>query len=306
MSTLPTVCVMLSAYNGMRFIEEQIDSILSQRQVNVILIVRDDGSSDGTVSLLHRYGDRIRVNQGKNLGVGESFMSMIWNNDIIADYYAFSDQDDVWLPDKLAAAAASLSGYGTPALYCSNQMLSDGAGNRTGVRYSAPPEISWLQILCENRVSGCTMVWNRALQHLMQEEQRRASGALLKKRIHDVWVAAVTALAGTIIYDEKPYILYRQHGDNVVGAKKENRLKLWRKKLRDPALRNGRSDLARELLRGYEDRIEDPETLDILHAFADYRVNSGARRKLRSMREVASRSGGSYLSYRVKILFRLV
>ena len=117
------VQVIMSSYNGEKFIKKQIDSILNQQNVEVSLLIRDDGSKDGTIEILRDYENRglIKVIYGKNIGPTASFLKLIDECDN-ADYYSFSDQDDVWLEDKLSTAVKILEENSVnkrPLLYCS-------------------------------------------------------------------------------------------------------------------------------------------------------------------------------------------
>ena len=100
------IAVLMSTYNGEEFLRDQIESILNQEKVNVTLYVRDDGSSDRTVEILSSYEEqgKLKLICGKNCGVGNSFMHLLYTSDQDFDFYAFSDQDDIWLPDKLYSA----------------------------------------------------------------------------------------------------------------------------------------------------------------------------------------------------------
>lgn len=279
---LPTVAVLLSSYNGERFIREQIDSILAQKNVSVRIFIRDDGSTDKTCNIINGYGSRVTLFAENNIGVGNSFMNLLYKAGTSADYYAFCDQDDVWLPEKLWQAVQKISGYTIPALYCSNQLLTDSKGNITGKRYNSPVNTTYMQILCNNRITGCTMLWNGPLQRILIQEQRKPSQELLIKRIHDVWVAMVASVTGKILYDSNAHILYRQHESNAVGAKETTLYHEWRKKIKNPALRNGRSLLAREISEKYGDIILDREALSRLQAYANYRKDQRAKSRLLS------------------------
>ena len=92
------VAVMMSTYNGELYIEEQIESILQQPGVDVFLYIRDDGSSDGTLRILQKYSstDKVHIQYGKHIGIGNSFMELLWSLPDTYDYYSFSDQDDIW------------------------------------------------------------------------------------------------------------------------------------------------------------------------------------------------------------------
>ena len=123
------ILVLMSTYNGEQYIKEQIESILEQDGVNVHLLIRDDGSRDGTIEILKDYSKRynnIEMYQGKNLGACQSFFNLMKNAGMEYDYYAFADQDDVWERDKLKAAISRIEGEEQiPVLYCGTYKLVD-------------------------------------------------------------------------------------------------------------------------------------------------------------------------------------
>lgn len=256
------VAVLMSTYNGEEFLKEQIDSILTQERVKIELYVRDDGSSDRTVEILRSYAERgsLILYEGKNCGVGNSFMELVYTVDENFDYYAFSDQDDIWLPDKVRCAVDTMQNQKNPTLYTGNQMLVDRTGRELGIRYQEVPPTDYHQILCGNMLSGCTMVFNRELFCLLRDEKRRPSSLLLQNRIHDVWVAMTAAVTGAIFFDKESHILYRQHERNVVGAGKKkigDRFKEVVEKMKKSEQRCGRSMLAAEICRCFPEYISD-------------------------------------------------
>ena len=106
----PRVSVLMSTYNGEKYLHEQINSILGQQGVEIHLLIRDDGSSDGTVEICKEYAkkyNQITFYQGENLGVGKSFLDLL-KHAPDADYYSFADQDDVWLEDKIIRAVTMI------------------------------------------------------------------------------------------------------------------------------------------------------------------------------------------------------
>ena len=132
-----SVAVIMSTYNGEKYLGEQIDSILNQKDLEVTLFVRDDGSSDGTKNILEKYArdnGKIHINFGVNAGVGNSFMNALYSVPDTFDYYAFADQDDIWLENKLFQAVKALQESGK-MLYASNQENTDKDGNSLGLRY---------------------------------------------------------------------------------------------------------------------------------------------------------------------------
>ena len=302
------VAVLMSTYNGEKFLAEQIESILAQEGVEITLFIRDDGSTDQTIRIIREFSQKhseIVFMEGKNVGVGNSFMQLVYGAGEAFDFYGFSDQDDVWLPQKVRQAVESIRGYTIPVLYCSNQLLVDKEGARIGMRHERMVDTSFCQILCNNQISGCTMLWNASLQRLLTDAQRRPSEGLLRKRIHDVWVAMVASVTGKIVYDENACILYRQHENNVVGVKKQSILREWREKLRNKGLRNGRSSLATEILANYRDRIESERIRETLRVCSQYA--SSAKDKLSLLRDPTIRkcSDEGLWMYGVKILFEL-
>ena len=209
------VAVLLSTYNGSKYIKEQIDSILSQEGINIDIYIRDDGSTDETINIISEYkSNNIFLTEGENIGVGNSFMEMIYTVPKLYDYYAFSDQDDIWLNDKLDKAIKLLENN-RALLYASNQRCVDKKGDEIGLRYGANEKIHLdiISILQKNMIAGCTMVMSGKLINLLCKN--KPSDELLKNRIHDVWVAAVASICGNIVYDNNSYILYRQHENNV-------------------------------------------------------------------------------------------
>lgn len=270
---MDSVAVLMSTYNGEKYIEEQIESILGQSGVELSLFIRDDGSTDGTLRIIERYVDanaNVHFVRGDNLGVGNSFMQLLYGVGDAFDYYAFSDQDDVWLPDKTTQAIAFLQKEESPALYASNQTLVDQSMNEIGLRYTEEVNVSYRQIMCKNLIAGCTFVWNRELNNLIIQKDRRPSTQLLRNRIHDVWVAMAASVVGDIIYDNNSYILYRQHDANVVGVKKQPIIIQWIQKIRNSELRRGRSGICREIVESFEDRM-DVKTVQELSLYANYR-----------------------------------
>lgn len=233
-STVPTVLVMMATCNGADFLAEQIDSIFEQRGVEVTLWVRDDLSQDATLSVLSRYASkypsRIAFRQNsERLGVGMNFMQMVYEaKPGEFDYYAFSDQDDVWLPDKLQTAIKTIQkceadqrskrieGIGTPVLYCSDLMDVDVNLEHPKHELSNLPPVESFRgsLLVRNIYSGCTMVFNGSLLVLAQKYKMDSF-----YRNHDAWMALLAFYCGNLIADcENALILRRISGSNTVGA----------------------------------------------------------------------------------------
>lgn len=248
------VAVMMSTYNGEKYLKEQVNSILEQENVEVDLFVRDDGSIDNTKELLLEFmkNRKIHVCFGENYGVGNSFMELIYSVPENYDYYALSDQDDIWKYNKLCNGIDLLKKYGN-SLYASNQECVDSYGNSIGKRYSDDEKIDLdpNSIVLRNKLAGCTMIFPKSFFCLLVSKQNRPNTELLNTRIHDVWIAIVASIHQGIYYDKNSYIEYRQHANNVVGAYEDTCLKDLTKKIKkifSKGERNGRSKLAREII----------------------------------------------------------
>src|SRR5437868_4338449 len=157
--------VLLSTHEGERYLRPLLDSVLGQDHANLDILVRDDGSSDGTRATLDDYaaGGRVSVVLGENIGVVRSFFELLRIASPEADYVALCDQDDVWLPDKMSRALGFLAGAasGTPLLYASRLQVVD--ERLSPIEMSPKPRRPLVlgNALVENLLPGCTMVLNR-------------------------------------------------------------------------------------------------------------------------------------------------
>jgi glycosyltransferase involved in cell wall biosynthesis len=213
------VAILLCAKDGAAFLGEQLRSFADQQHRNWSLIVSDDGSRDGTRDVIERFAtdhpQRVVIRNGPERGVCANFLSLANDRTIDADYFAFSDQDDIWHADKLARALAWLAEApdGTPALYCGRTELMTVDGQSYGLSplFRRPP--AFRNALVQNLAGGNTMVFNRAAKKLLE-----AAGAH-EVVLHDWWLYQLASAAGgTIRYDPRPSLKYRQHRDNLVGS----------------------------------------------------------------------------------------
>lgn len=222
------VKVLLSSYNGADFLREQVDSVLRQQNVSVSIVIRDDGSNDrNTLEQLAVWQSRpdIDVHYGENIGVTRSFFRLLELADDAADYYAFCDQDDVWLAHKLERAADQLQTIKHDcALYCSRLAYVDQHLIETGCSRAPRAAISPANALVENYGAGCTMVFTPALRALAIAEKTPELIVM-----HDWWLYLIAAFLGQVVYDPTPTILYRQHDSNLVGGSSSIRGNLWRR-----------------------------------------------------------------------------
>lgn len=212
------LAVLLSSYNGEKFIKEQIDSILAQRgDFSLDLWVRDDGSSDSTTQILEEYAQagKLRWYTGNNLKPAKSFMDLLLHCPGY-DYYAFADQDDYWYPEKLQIGLDLLKDITGPAISFANARLVDGSLQPLGRNvYKNPPQKDFYSLVCGSNIIGCTMVLNSTLARMAQEKPMPE-----ELFMHDYYLLNLCTLYdGTVVYDPMPHMDYRQHGGNVIGAK---------------------------------------------------------------------------------------
>ena len=298
------VAVLMSTYNGEKYIQDQITSIMEQQDVNVALFIRDDVSKDNTVNAIRSMQKKfsnINLNVGNNnLNVGNSFMTLIYSLADEYDYYALADQDDIWLPNKISEAIRMLE-ESQCSLYASNQENVDKEGAPLGLRYTNEKiHITPESITSRNMLAGCTMVFPLHFKQILSEKNRRPSAEILRMRIHDVWIASVASLMNGIFYDERSFIKYRQHENNVVGSRKDT---IWDNlhqkmvKFRDPSQRNGRSKLAYELTNKYDDFIA---TDSLVRKMADPKLYK--KELLNHAGELSEYTGESTLALRMKII----
>jgi len=210
------IAVLMSTYNGEKYLREQVESILKQKGTfELSLIVRDDGSKDSTCQILDAYASEGKLTwyTGENLRSAHSFLDLIQTNTGY-DFYAFADQDDWWEPDKLQKAVDKIKDEEKPALYFSNAELVDESLQSLGqVVYKHMPRTDFCTITCVGGLLGCTMVFNQALAKFIQN--KGMPGDVI---MHDYYIAVIcAAMQGTVVYDPYVSMKYRQHANNVVG-----------------------------------------------------------------------------------------
>ena len=269
------VCVLMSTYNGERFLSQQLKSIYAQQGVNVSILVRDDGSSDSTQDILKREAEAKRLEwyAGENVKPARSFMDLIDKAACRADLYAFSDQDDVWKNDKLLAAAAKIGNADCPAIYmCQTQLVDENLQPLSRVNVS--PMLTFGEALIYQYASGCTMVFNESLRQIISSYKPHYIF------MHDMWILCVAfAVGAKVVFDNKAYVMYRQHQSNVIGET-ASKCKNWEKRIRR-IRRNERirSRTVIELLNGYGE-IMTEDNLQLAQNIADYRTSWQSKLKL--------------------------
>lgn len=216
--------ILMCTCNGAAHLEAQLSSFVTQEHRDWALWVGDDGSTDATPEILSAFaaahpGREVRILPGPRAGSARNFLALLHHPDLGDGYTAFSDQDDVWLPGKLARALEALrqGDPGRPAVYASRTFLTGPAleNPRPSPLYSKPPGFG--NALVQNILAGNTIVLNPAATTLLRTAGPGAVAADVP--FHDWWVYLLSAGADArIIADPEPGLLYRQHGGNLMGS----------------------------------------------------------------------------------------
>ena len=217
------ISVLLSTYNGEKYLNQQLDSLLSQTYKNFEIIARDDGSQDKTLEILHSYNITI-IDSKKNLGAKGSFGALLEYaaQNTESEYFMFCDQDDVWERDKIEKTLAKMheieiSCHEMPILVHTDlnvvdenlKVLDNSMWNYEHIN----PKLNTLnRLLIQNTITGCTVMINKKLAQISLQIPDEAV-------MHDWWIGLVASKFGKIDFIDEPTIQYRQHGGNSIGAK---------------------------------------------------------------------------------------
>ncbi|MFB5979809.1 glycosyltransferase family 2 protein [Lactobacillus delbrueckii] len=296
------VLVLMSTYNGERYLQTQIESILNQEGVDVHLLVRDDGSNDNTINILRSFvGEKLDFYTGANLRSAKSFIDLLIKCPKTYDYYAFSDQDDYWCPDKLISAIKSLEKISKPAVYCSNALLVDKDLNSLGrMEYNHIPNFTFQRVLIAGEVQGATMVMNRELTKYF-------NGIEMPDYVpmHDYFVSLVcVAIGGQIVFDPESHIKYRQHGGNVLGVDSSLFGKV-RRNLSRVVKKNDFLDLQRmcqQLIEQNNFPIKE-NYLQVLELGATYKKSLKSRWRMTTLENMDFGKANQNIGYRLALLF---
>ena len=211
----------MATFNGEKFLAEQLDSLAAQTFKNWRLFVSDDGSSDGTLAILKRYQelwgpDKLTIKNGPQTGFAQNFLSLACDKNIKSDYYAFCDQDDVWMPEKLQIAiehihlssnSQQVYAYGGRTIYVDEKLKPLGHSPL----FVFPR--TFRNALIQNIAGGNTIVFNQEAKNLLEKS------GVVPAVAHDWWLyQLVTAAGGCFYYDSKPLVFYRQHANSAIGS----------------------------------------------------------------------------------------
>lgn len=309
------ILVMMTTYNGEKYVEEQIESILNQENIDVSLFIRDDGSSDGTVRILEQYEkghmEKVKIcideHYGINAGVFRMYELVQREYDIREfDYYSLSDQDDVWLSDKLGTAVEKIEALPTdkPRLYLSNLRVTDAELNERFNVYDAEKFVCAPQYaLADARASANTFLFDIKTFNLMINAKHH------EEFYEDVWTYIRIMYMGYVYYDDEPHILFRRMGTNSSGDRDQG-IKLWiaRFKRLPSALSNDGHmfhQMANALIDEFSDFITN-DNLNRIALVAKYKDSLFNRVHLLFSRKMSAYSRGKDICYRLRIVFGLL
>lgn len=226
------IAILMSTYNGERFLDKQLESIANQiTSHDITLYIRDDGSNDMTIDIIKKWKDKINIKLyvENNIGPAKSFWKLFKDRTIQADYYAFCDQDDIWDNDKIEIAIDNLKGM--YHLYACNCRSIDANGLIIDkYRKKNKPDISLDLLFVSGVTQGCAMVFTNALREYICEKNISCIP------MHDLIVCMYALTFGDFFWDQTPHFSYRFHDNNVIANKKNLKLlskiktfKRWKK-----------------------------------------------------------------------------
>lgn len=286
---MSVVTIVMTTYNGEKYVGEQIDSILSSTYKDIMLQVYDDVSTDSTMDILKKYADTypdiIHVYQNKtNLGVTRNFLNAISRT--TSDYIMLCDQDDVWMPNKIPDTLSRVRhmeaqiGQNIPIAVFTDAVITDGDMKilqdsffRSGKLNPCKTDLPHL--LMENKLIGCTVMINSPLRKIIQSYSLPRQA-----RFHDWWIALIAVSFGRIGFIAEPTMYYRQHGKNVVGNQSflsyfKNRILSLKKQKEALLAIEKQADEFRSI---YKDILSEDNS-EIINRFADlHKMNFYMRR----------------------------
>ena len=284
------VTILLSSYNGETYLDEQLESIVAQKGVMTDILVRDDGSSDHTCDILDQWQQKtsLRWYSGENIGPARSFMDLLRQADDSC-YYAFSDQDDYWLSDKLKVAVDKLESYERrPALYFCQTELVDKNLNRVS-SVIIHPRLTFGESLVYQFVGGCTMVMNRALRDIILKYDPKYLS------MHDVWIYDVAQAIGA-------HVVF---GGNVTGQS-TSVMTEWKHRTGRLVKRDlhSRSKVAQEIYKGFYDMMPE-ENKSILSDFIVGKKHLRQRLRLFHDRRFRCSDRETYHNFQMAVLMNI-
>lgn len=266
--------ILLSTYNGSKYLREQLDSLLLQKDIDIL--IRDDGSVDNTIEILKEYSklnNNISYYCGENLGYAKSFWELLKQKDNYK-YYAFCDQDDIWLENKIENAISLINDVkeDIPILYTSNVICINNSKELISTKAFEGKVLNRYECLQKSILPGCTFVFNNKAQTLLKQYNGFMES-------HDWAAYIIINYFGKIIYDKKSYIYYRIHENNTQGIQtKLEKIKIKLKRFFTKS-KCTRSRFAKDFYSCYYDKIPS-KYIKSIKRLASYKDNFKAQMNL--------------------------
>ena len=280
----PKVLVLLATCNGEKYLRQQLDSIYAQEDVEVSIFATDDGSTDNTIAILEEYKKNHSLtihHHGEPHEFTYNFIDAIFaNKNTSFDYYAFSDQDDVWMKEKLSSAIEMLK-KNSKNVYSSNlTIVNENLDGEALMNDDSIQRCNKYNAVFENVATGCTIVFSKAFLDLLVRYYPK------NIYLHDYWVYLLAIYTDNYIYDSRSFIKYRQHGCNQIGDSSKKGVKTYYKRFK--ASKGHQRALCEQLLEGYRDIIGE-ENASIVEVMAGYKKMFSYRWKLMFSRNYKKR-----------------
>ena len=280
----PKVLVLLATCNGEKYLRQQLDSIYAQEDVEVSIFATDDGSTDSTIAILEEYKKNHSLtihHHGEPHEFTYNFIDAIFaNKNTSFDYYAFSDQDDVWMKEKLSSAIEMLK-KNSKNVYSSNlTIVNENLDGEALMNDDSIQRCNKYNAVFENVATGCTIVFSKAFLDLLVRYYPK------NIYLHDYWVYLLAIYTDNYIYDSRSFIKYRQHGCNQIGDSSKKGVKTYYKRFK--ASKGHQRALCEQLLEGYRDIIGE-ENASIVEVMAGYKKKFPYRWKLMFSRNYKKR-----------------
>ena len=280
----PKVLVLLATCNGEKYLRQQLDSIYAQEDVEVSIFATDDGSTDNTIVILEEYKKNHSLTihyHGEPHEFTYNFIDAIFaNKNTSFDYYAFSDQDDVWMKEKLSSAIEMLK-KNSKNVYSSNlTIVNENLDGEALMNDDSIQRCNKYNAVFENVATGCTIVFSKAFLDLLVRYYPK------NIYLHDYWVYLLAIYTDNYIYDSRSFIKYRQHGCNQIGDSSKKGVKTYYKRFK--ASKGHQRALCEQLLEGYRDIIGE-ENASIVEVMAGYKKKFSYRWKLMFSRNYKKR-----------------
>lgn len=252
------VLIMMSTYNGGDRIIRQVESILNQKNVDIDILIRDDGSDADTISVLNKLENEysnIRVIYGENIGWKRSFLELVYSTELDFEYYGFSDQDDIWFEDKVISLVSLMENdvNSKPKLaHCNSLSVDYNLVSRKEQEFRTPCPPGFKQAIATEYFQGCGMLWNSEAMELIRVYKPKNYDLA-----HDYWVGLICYLFGEVYFCKESKFYHIRYEDNSSedGDVWKGRMKRLHMLL--ACNKHVYMNPAKDLLDGYQEMLDD-------------------------------------------------